>query len=181
MLLFSLYLLLSASAQPTKADEDFFKNFEARRKAMIGKPFPAFSAKSGDSTISNEDFEGNVVFANFWFEACAPCVAEFEGLNELYKKVKDSAGFAFVAFTYETPDKCKEVQVKYGLQYPVVSISVEECYRLNGGFGFPANVILDKKGTIRFFECGGSTNKRQATEHLMTAVHPKIIETFQNN
>lgn len=176
-----LYLSPSVFAQSEKEGKDFSKNLDARLKGMVGKPFPPFLVKTGGSVLSNKDFAGKTVFVNFWFEACTPCVAEFEGLNELYSKLKDSTGFAFVAFSYETPEKCKELRAKYDLQYPVVSVSVEECYRLNQGFGFPTNVILDSNGIIRFFECGGSIKKQEATEHLMTAAYPKIIEVLQTN
>jgi hypothetical protein len=62
--------------------DDFMKDFEAKQKAAIGKLYPEFRISSGDSTLTNQSWKGKTVFINFWYEACASCIAEFDGLNQ---------------------------------------------------------------------------------------------------
>src|SRR5688572_13442850 len=82
----------------------------------IGKGFPAFSAHSiQGENYSDEMLSGKVVFINFWFENCPPCIAEFEALNELYKNYKNNKNFQFISFTYEKKEKAFRAAQKYGI------------------------------------------------------------------
>ena len=171
-----LFLSLASFGQTNNKEwDDFMKDFEAKQKAAIGKPYPEFRITSGDSTITNQTWKGKTVFINFWFEACAPCIAEFDGLNQLYNKVKDKKDILFISFTFETPKKIEEIKAKYGIQNPTVSITEKESRRLNLNNGFPTNIIVDKEGKTKFLVTGGSTDKKKASEIIMTEIYPKIL------
>ena len=173
-----LFLSVACFAQKNSAEkewDDFIKDFEAKQKAAIGKPYPEFSIVGGDSIISNKSWKGKTVFINFWFEACSPCIAEFDGLNQLYNKVKDNKNIVFISFTFETTKKIEEIKAKYKIQYPAVSITEKESRRLNLNNGFPTNIIVDKEGKIKFLVTGGSTDKVKASEIIMKEIYPKIL------
>ncbi|QEC57269.1 TlpA family protein disulfide reductase [Flavisolibacter ginsenosidimutans] len=146
----------------------------AMRKTTIGKPFGAFSA-TGDSVITTEAFKGKTVFVNFWFESCAPCITELDGLNTLYKQTKNNANFLFVSFTFEPIEKLKTLREKYGLFYPVYHIEAKGCQRLNRGLGFPTNVLVDSAGKINHLVFGGAKDKKSAEEFLHNEFYQKII------
>ncbi|HEX2628003.1 MAG TPA: TlpA disulfide reductase family protein [Chitinophagaceae bacterium] len=169
----SLFLLNCVAAQ-TISSEQFFRNRLQKQKETIGKEFPSFKAKLGDSVVNNESLRGKTVFVNFWFEACPPCIAEFKGLNELYDSLKLDSSFAFISFTYETKGTIARVKKKYGLKFPIVSVSNTECYRLNQENGFPTNIILDSNLAIRHIETGGNIDIDAARWHIMYRTFPLL-------
>jgi peroxiredoxin len=171
-------ILLSATTYPgyaqTISSEQFFRDRQQKQKETIGKTFPSFKAKRGDSLINNESLKGKTVFVNFWFESCPPCIAEFKGLNELYDSLKADSTFAFISFTYETKATITKIKKKYGLKFPIASVSASECYRLNQENGFPTNMILDTNLAIRHIETGGRIDIEQARWHIMYSIFPLL-------
>ncbi len=87
--------------------DSFFIAWQHKEKNTIGKQFPGFFAKN-NQTLNNSTLNGKVVFINFWFELCSPCIAEFEGLNSLYNNFKDQKDFQFISFTFENSERYKE-------------------------------------------------------------------------
>ncbi len=181
LFLFLLFNLFSSGQTLTAHERDsisneFFKAKEKANKEVYGKPYPAFSFTTDGKTINNDSLKGKIVFINFWFEACAPCIAEFDALNEVYENLKDNKNFVFMSFTFETPEKIKQVKEKYLLPYTVISINRKECYRLNLDNGFPANFILDKTGAINYMSFGGATDKTKARKYVMEKIYPEIAK-----
>lgn len=166
----------NAETKPVSMDSLF------RKKAMEseGKPFPAFTAIFSGHQLTIDSLKGKVVFINFWFEACPPCIAELAALNNLYKKFSSNKNFEFISFTYETPAKIKSLKKKYHILYKVASVSTQECYRLNQNNGFPTSIILDKEGVIKHLFTGGSTDKKEAENLLYNTVYKNIEAELKN-
>ena len=174
---YSLFVLFTALQLAAAAQTDSIKPKPIlfSETQAIGKPFPLFYVKTGDVTWTNDTLKGKVVFINFWFENCPPCVAEMAPLNELYQKLKDQPNVAFVSFSFEPTDKLKHIKAKYNIPYTVASISRNECYRLNQDNGFPTTMILDKNGIIKFLQAGGSTDRQKAHQFITHEVYNKIL------
>ena len=179
-----LFLTFSANCQ-TFSDQErdsiakaFFEEHDKSNRELINKPFPAFSYLSEGKIIDNEHLKGKTVFINFWFEACAPCIAEFGAFNEMYNKLKGHANFEFISFTFETSEKIEEIRDKYQIQYKTLSIKREECYRLNNNNGFPTSFIVDSVGLIKYRVSGGNTDKNKAKEFIMSKVYPEILKNL---
>ena len=133
-----------------------------------GKQYPAFTAVSLDGkTITEKELTGKVTIINFWFQYCEPCVAEFDALNDLYRKFKDNPAFRFISFTSDAPNDASETVDKYKLSFPVCPVSKQECYRLNFNQGFPTTVIIDKAGRMAFLKSGGYTEKDKVLQDIM--------------
>lgn len=172
----TILTLYSFSQSGITSRQKTIQDIRAKQKAAIGKSFPYFSASSGDSVLTNADFKGKVVYINFWFEACLPCIAEFAGLNKLYDSLQEKKDVDFISFTFESPERIKAVKQKYNIKYKIVSLKREECQLLNQGSGYPTHIILNKEGKIKYFSNGGNTNKDRATAHIMNNIYPRIIE-----
>jgi len=112
--------------------------------AAIGHPYLLFNLKNEHTAVNNESLGGKVVFINFWFEGCHPCMAEMEAFNELFKKLKDNKDFTFITITWDNAETINRVKEKYSLLFDVFAASTEECQRLNFGCGYPTSLILDK-------------------------------------
>ena len=156
----------------TKANSQFDK--------YLGKTFPDFSIKHFDSVyFSNKNFNGKIVFINFWNEHCSPCIAEMSGLNQLYHKLNMSPDFLFVSFSDDVDSVIKKSVIKNEIDFNVYRLSKDKFSQLNFNQGIPTNIILDKNGAIRFFKSGGYTDKNKASDYIMTVIYPKIIEILK--
>jgi peroxiredoxin len=130
-----LFLLLS----PLTADS-----------AQVGQPAPSFSLKAlQGNSVNLSDFEGKVVFLDFWAPWCAPCREELPELDRLYRKYRKD-GFEVVGICLDTP----EARVTKFLQKVPVTFQIlidkkgeaAEVYRFSG---VPAGFLIDRDGIIR--------------------------------
>ncbi|WP_165024934.1 TlpA family protein disulfide reductase [Dysgonomonas sp. ZJ279] len=145
-------------------------------QSNIGKQYPQFSTVTlGGNRITEQILFEKVTVVNFWFQSCAPCIAEFEALSALYYKYKDNPKFQFVSFTFDSPEEARISIQKYQIPYVVCSISKEECYRLNLSSGFPTNLVLDKEGKVIYFKTGGNIYQSEVEKDI-ALMEQKIIE-----
>jgi peroxiredoxin len=121
-----------------------------------------------------------VVLINFWFATCAPCITEFDALNELHRKLQKEKRFEFIAFTFENTMTVKKIRERYGLKFKIVSISRDECQRLGLNNGYPTNIVIDKMGKIKYVLAGGATTKETAETQIMNHIYPAIIEELKS-
>ncbi|MBS1743613.1 MAG: TlpA family protein disulfide reductase [Bacteroidetes bacterium] len=152
--------------------------FRMKAKESIGKDFPSFTATFGSLVINNDALKGKIVFINFWFEACPPCIAELPSLNKLYDTFCRNKNFEFLSFTYESPGKISLLKKKYGLRYKVASVSSQECYRLNQNNGFPTSIILNREGKIIHLYTGGDEDRKKSAQFIATEVYNDIQEAL---
>ncbi|HEY5406077.1 MAG TPA: TlpA disulfide reductase family protein [Ginsengibacter sp.] len=175
-LLLIYFILLStfSYSQNTMSADSFLVLMEKKNNDFINKPFPQFSVATNNKECSNSTLKGKVVFINFWFAACAPCMAEMEELNKLFEKYKHDKNFQFVSFTFEKSKKIALIKKKFKIDYPVYSISQDECYRLNNNNGFPTSVILDSTGTVQYIHSGDQLNKQEIKKYFNAKVYPLL-------
>lgn len=152
-------------------------DLDAYMKSTVGKQFGQFKVKSSNfKTFSNSNLSGKIVFVNFWFEDCAPCISELEGFNKLFDTLKDDKNFMFISFTFEPDSTIQKLKKQYNINYSVFHIDRSECYRLNYNMGFPASFILDKKGMVKYSKFGGQIDREKSIRDIMTEIYPKILE-----
>ncbi len=178
--LFLAILPLSVFSFAQKANltaEEIDSILESSKKIYIGKPFPAFNVVNGKQKINNDSLKGKVVLINFWFETCHPCMAELPALNELAIKLKDNKEFEFISFTWENLQTVQRIKDEYNLQFKVLSVSNEECLRLNKN-GYPTTFILDRNGLIKYCITGGSTDPEEARKFVLNRLLKKIEQEF---
>ena len=176
--LFSIGLAISAQTPLPKISID---SFILRPQTLRGEAIVAFNGYSTQGVFFNEkSLKNKITFINFWFEACAPCIAEIGALNKLYDDHKSNKDFQFLSFTYENPGKISQVIEKYNIQYPIISISHDSCYRLNFNSGFPTSIISNHDGKVAFYNCGGPTNPRIAGEKMVKDVYPVLKNLLEN-
>ena len=176
-LLLLLFVACTSFAQQNKTPGEQFMDslFREKAKQSIGKDFPHFNALFNGHMLSNDSLTGKVLFINFWFKACPPCIAEMPALNELYKKLKGNKSFEFLSFTYENRSNVKSFRQKYKAQYKIASVSRNECYRLNQNNGFPTSIIVGKDGKIWELYTGGDADAKTSRDFILTAVYDELL------
>ena len=103
--------------------------------------------------LNLNDFEGKVLFINFWATWCPPCRAEMPGIQNLYEKV----GTRNVAFVMISSDRDFQSAIDYkkesGFTFPI--------YQLRGPLPaelesqtLPSTYVLDSEGHIVMTEKG---------------------------
>ena len=155
-LCFSFFTIQAVGQSPLLLDTSMARALSVEGYRDLEIKFEPFTAKTtADKIYSNKNLENKITFINFWFEGCAPCIAEFDALNDLYSKYKSNKDFQFLSFTFETRENVLRVAQKYDLKYPILSIKREHIYKLIFNLGFPTNMVTDKQGNIRYIKCGG--------------------------
>lgn len=140
----------------------------------IGHPYLPFKLTNDKKTVDNQRIDGKVVFINFWFEGCHPCMAEMDALNKLFEKMKDKKDFVFITITWDNDETIKRVKQKFSLSFDIFAASPAECQRLNFGCGYPTSVVLDKKGIVQYRHSGGSNDKERADQFVLTTLLTEI-------
>jgi peroxiredoxin len=166
---------------PINADSLLQKLMKNNNKDILGKQYPEFQVTVNNKEYSSASLKGKTVFINFWFAACAPCVAEFDELNTLFEKFGQNKNFEFVSFTFENSEQIDAVKKKYNIKYNIFSIPKPECYRLNFSNGFPTNVIIDPSGSVTYIHSGGPLEKPRIKKDFDDTVYPLISKELNLN
>lgn len=125
---------------------------QVNEKGFIDKPLPPFEFKDlNGNNISSKDLLGKVVFINFWFTTCAPCIAEMPALNELKKEYKEK-DVLFIAMAPENAAQIQEFLNKRAFNFQHLYSARE--YIQQFGIGYPKNILVDRQGNVRLIEGG---------------------------
>lgn len=148
---------------------------EAFTKDIMGKPISNFIVKDKNGVLLTPDKSGSkITFINFWFLACAPCVAEFPALEKFYNHNKSREDFQFISITFESESVIEETRKKYNLTYPVYRLSSDSCRKMIGRLGYPATFILNKNQEIIYAVSGGPTDRETADKYLNHFIQAEI-------
>lgn len=132
----------------------------ALRDCIVGKPFPAFSAKTiNGKQYSDADLKGKVVLVTSWFASCPPCIAEMPLLEELNKKYEDK-GFLLLSFSADDVERINKFLKERPVAYEIFPGSEDLImHGMQTSYGYPTNIIVNKEGEIVEFRIGSPTDK----------------------
>lgn len=142
---------------------------------LIGREMNEFKAKSvSGKKYSSKSLQNKITVINFWFEACSPCLAEVEALNDLFEKFSADKKFQFLSFTFDPKESVIKFTTRHNIKYPVIILSNEECSALNFRKGYPGTVITDLSGKIIYYKIGGSIDPEVARTLIEREMYPVI-------
>ena len=167
-----LVFILISSFQLCFAQDssDFLGAIAKKEREILNKEYVKFHV----DTLSNKSLIGKVTIMNFWYEGCAPCIAEMEGLNKIYDYNKENKKFQFISFCLDDRETIEKNIEKFDIEYAVTQIERSQAYVLNYQSGFPVTIIIDTAGKVIHFSSGGPIDKTKATEKVMNTFD-KII------
>jgi len=149
----------------------FLSCAESGVKENPGKEYPPAPEFTLEDLYGNEislsDYEGKVVFLNFWATWCGPCRQEIPGFLEIYEQYK-TKGMEIIGVSVDRtgPASVLNFARQYRISYPVVMSTqkLERDYR--PGQFIPTTFVIDKKGQIRHKHIG-FMNKRTLHNYFL--------------
>ena len=146
--------------------------------------FPEFEGTDleGNPVTSELFKENSVTVVNFWFSACAPCIAELGELNELNEELKLKGG-AVIGINADTIGgdesmimEARQILEKKGAAYQNIYFSADsEAGQLTSSItAFPTTVVVDRNGRMVGEPILGGINN----ESQMKALQDLIDETL---
>lgn len=145
-------------------------------ECIIGYSLPEINRVSMDGTLINSYyFENKTTIINFWFSACAPCMAEIPGFNEIVEK------YGSEDVNYLALGRDQESEIKFVLEHTPwkfkqisnASDLIDEVFLLN--WGYPTTYIVNKEGIIIHAIVGGSVGP-EAPKHIQNKIIPILEE-----
>lgn len=130
-------------------------------------------ASIGDGKSYNlQQFQGKVLYIDFWASWCPPCLKSFPFLNELEQNLKDR-GLQVIAINMdESAEDAKAFLAKTPAQFIVAADSNEQCARSFDVKAMPSSYLIDRNGVIRHvqlgFRQGEAEELRKLAEQLLT-------------
>jgi peroxiredoxin len=135
------------SSKPDRSDH-FFRELGITREDPTAVPFDLNLQDLDSRTVKLSDFEGKVVFLNFWASWCQSCRDEMPLMQKLYNRFKTS-DFAMLAVSLqESPSTVRDFFAEHKLAFSALLDSDGKARNSFGVGTIPTTFILDKKGRI---------------------------------
>ncbi len=116
-----------------------------------GQPAPNLQAPSltDNKTLQLSQYQGQVIYLDFWASWCPPCAQSFPVLNKLRNELHDQ-GFEVIGVNLDKePAKALEFLKAYPVQFPLVSDAQGVWPQQYGVKGMPYAYLIDRQGTVR--------------------------------
>ncbi|MBD1395382.1 TlpA family protein disulfide reductase [Mucilaginibacter glaciei] len=157
LLLSALLFLLPFYGKAQSAPAEYQQKLDLLQN-MVGKPAPAFTAKTIDGKkVDLASLKGKVIVVNFWFVGCLPCEEEMPLLNKLTDQYKDNPNVVFLAFANSTKGSVKSFFKRKTFKYQTVTDAkaIADTYNVSG---YPSHFIIDKEGVLKFASIASQDN-----------------------
>ncbi len=135
--------------------EKIANELRANKIKQAEQPFqmrPEFAMEDIEGNIRNiSDWDGQIIFLNFWATWCPPCLKEIPAFIELQAQYGDQ-GFQIVGIAIDDESLVKEFAQSNSINYPIIAseaegIGLAQRYGNQIG-GLPYTAIINRKGEI---------------------------------
>ena len=118
----------------------------------IGLKRPEFAAADLEGKLRNiKEWDGKLIFLNFWATWCPPCLKEIPDFIELQEDYGDQ-GFQIIGIAIDDELSVREYVKEVGMNYPTMVVESEGvglAKRFGNGAGvLPYTVIINRDGEI---------------------------------
>jgi thiol-disulfide isomerase/thioredoxin len=138
----------------------------------VGEAVPQFTLPSltKNQTTSFKQFQGKVVYLDFWASWCAPCRTSFPLLNKLHQKLK-AQGFEVVAINLDEDKASADRFVKeFAVDFTVLRDAKGEWADKFVVESMPTSFIIDKQGIIKHIHHGFVSDDIVELEQKITSL-----------
>lgn len=121
-----------------------------------------------DSTISNTDLKGKVILLDFWYRRCGVCIRQYPKMEGIYNHFKGNKNVAIYFVNNGIDDELTIVDFvkERNIKIPVLLDKNSLLIKKLGLDGFPAFVLINKKGIIKEMHLGYSRDEASVFEEI---------------
>lgn len=114
--------------------------------------------------ISSEKLKGKVILFDFWFKRCGACFRQFSDIEKISENYSHTSDFKVYAVNtgYDSFKEVKDISKILQYTFPILYDTDTLLTNQLGIEAFPHNILLDKKGVIRFNHTGYSKDESRA-------------------
>lgn len=130
-------------------DSVYYSLVQTRDSALRGFSAPNFVVSTIDNKVIDlSGLKGRVVFLNFWFTHCQPCIEELKYLNELVDLYSNKQ-IVFISFANDDTNELKNFILKHPLKFNIIASADSIRKNVFKLFpGWPQNILIDRDGKI---------------------------------
>ncbi len=122
--------------------------------------------------VSLKDFQGKLVFLNFWATWCGPCRYEMPSMEKLWQNFKENEFVILAVDLREGKEEVESFMKENGLTFPVLLDSRGQVGSIYGVRAIPTTYFIDSGGIIVGRAIGArdwaSGDAFDLIEHLLT-------------
>ena len=96
--------------------------------------------------VKLSDYQGKVIFLNFWATWCVPCRVEMPSMKRLEKKLKDKPFVIVTVNLQESSEKIKKFYQNLKLTFDTLLDPDGKIFKLYNASQLPTTYIIDKQG-----------------------------------
>lgn len=139
-----------------------------------------FSGKT--LTLSELLEEKDMVFLNFWYSTCVPCLTEMPWMYNAYNDERFAGDFEIIAVHSDMYDLATAqafvAESEWNFEFSHVSVTNLHRYFAIGGY--PTTVIIDRYGVVALSETGRLDNQNECTALVAKYLSPDYTQNFGN-
>ena len=137
---------------------------QMQNNPMIGQQRVEFAAADLSGSFRNiKEWDGDIIFLNFWATWCPPCKKEIPAFIEL-QKTYGHQGFQILGAALDNAEAVMEYAKEVGVNYPLLLVENEGiglARRYGNGIGIlPYTVIINREGEVIYTITGELSKKR---------------------
>ncbi len=123
--------------------------------ASQDKVAPDFKLKTLDGkTVTLADYEGKVVFLNFWATWCPPCRQEIPDFIEAYDNLKNEGLVILGVAVSDKENNVKNYVEKNKMNYPIAMGDMKIVQDYEPGNAIPTTIVIGRDGKIYHKQVG---------------------------
>lgn len=147
---------------------------QALSAAEQGDAIPDCTLTATDGTVLNfKQFQGKVLYVDFWASWCGPCAKSFPFMNSLNQEFKES-GLEMIAVNLdEKSSDAQDFISQNPAGFTIAADAHEQCATDIGLKAMPSTYLVDREGRIRHIHLGF---KPEEAAQLKTLVRQLLAE-----
>jgi thiol-disulfide isomerase/thioredoxin len=158
-LLLTIFFVPSAKALVMQGlmEIGLFKPSLNEQKSILNIDLSTIKFKDAkNKVVSLADFEGKVVFLNFWATWCPPCLAEMPGIHKLYQQFANDGDVVFLMVDADNNFKKSQSYLdRKNYTFPLFVPASDVPDVIFKG-SLPTTIVFDKKGRIAYNGVGAA-------------------------